>query len=94
MNPRKPIRKKSKAKAKQDRVYNILAKAFLIANPKCAVCGRPATEVHHIRPRSVRPDLVCDPDNFLAVCKVSHQFIHDHPALSYIRGHLKRSTDL
>lgn len=44
-----------------------IEKAHLKANPDCVVCGRPATEVHHVIPFHERPDLELDPDNLASV---------------------------
>lgn len=36
----------------------------------------PATEVHHIQPRHVRPDLAFAPDNLMPLCKACHEAEH------------------
>ncbi len=42
------------------------------ANSVCEICGKPATESHHIIPKSVNPFIALDPDNGLSVCKECH----------------------
>ena len=38
----------------------------------CA-CGAAATEVDHVIPRSVAPQLALEPDNCVAICRPCHQ---------------------
>jgi 5-methylcytosine-specific restriction protein A len=41
----------------------------------CVMCGSPATEVDHIIPRSVAPELAGELDNLRSVCKSCHRVI-------------------
>jgi 5-methylcytosine-specific restriction protein A len=47
---------------------------------RCACCGRRlragGMEVHHIRPVSERPDLLCRTDNLLLLCPECHRRLH------------------
>lgn len=43
-------------------------------------CQRYASEVHHVVPKSLAPELVLDERNFLAVCRLCHSTIEDDPA--------------
>lgn len=47
---------------------------------KCAVCGKQLSastlSVHHVIPRSERPDLCYDPGNCLCMCKQCHSEYH------------------
>lgn len=66
-----------------------LAAAYEIVNARdgniCRVTGRflsPTSvmaetrrEHHHLRPRSVAPDRVCDPKNIILVCAEAHEYI-------------------
>lgn len=54
---------------------NLRAK-WIRSYPSCAICGQPGEEVHHIIPRSVRPDLMYDLDNLQTVCKDCHVRVH------------------
>lgn len=83
---RKPIRKVSKSRARQNREYTKLKAAFLEANPLCQACSDfgtvPArsTEVHHVRGRSGK--LLCDTRYWLAIDPRCHCMIHQHPAIA------------
>lgn len=55
---------------KLDKVYPLLRK-----NKRCHFCGKPATEIHHIRGRSnllLRYDL----NNLLPLCRDCHSLVH------------------
>ena len=45
------------------KAMNEYRKAF----PKCAWCGRPKVEVHHIRPVKLFPELAAEPSNFISL---------------------------
>jgi hypothetical protein len=51
------------------------------ANPLCAVTGIKASfwgrnhDVHHRLPVHVRPDLACDPDNLITLCRDMHWMV-------------------
>ena len=55
-----------------DKWINIRKKALTRDNGKCIVCGRPATEVHHIHLRSNRKDLVYNLNNLVSLCSKHH----------------------
>ena len=42
---------------------------------KCVVCGKPATQVHHIHLRSKRRDLVFEINNLVSLCDKHHNHI-------------------
>lgn len=73
--PLNPISDKTRARNAE---YKIVRDKYIRAHPVCEgrldkfPCGRDATDVHHVAARSVRPDLVCDPSNFLALCRMCH----------------------
>jgi len=46
-------------------------------NHKCVVCGKPATQVHHIHLRSKRKDLIYEINNLVSLCNKHH----DHQSL-------------
>lgn len=97
---RKPVRRVSKVTAQRNRDYAKVKREFLKRNPFCQVCiesGRPmkfSDTAHHIKPRSVSPELVCEPGNLLSTCDSCHNMIHQNPEVAYARGWLKRSTDI
>lgn len=50
-----------------------LRKIVLDKQPICGKCQRnPATDVDHIEPRYLRPDLEWDEGNLMALCKPCH----------------------
>lgn len=45
----------------------------LAKHPACEVCGnRENVDVHHCQPYHLRPDLECDPDNLITLCRDHH----------------------
>lgn len=58
-----------KAKAKWEKIRTqVLARD----NHKCVVCGKPATQVHHIHLRSQRKDLLYEMNNLVSLCDKHH----------------------
>lgn len=62
--------------------WDAFARAFRQQHPLCENClneGRttPATEVHHIVKVSVRPDLVFEERNLMAVCRPCHEVVEN-----------------
>ena len=49
---------------------------YLTHFPYCAKCELLGTEVHHIQPRSKRPDLTYDLRNLMTLCSQCHREIH------------------
>lgn len=39
---------------------------------KCAICGKPGNQVHHIHLRSKRPDLLLNQNNLILLCDKHH----------------------
>ena len=58
-----------KAKARWEEVRN---KVLIRDNHKCVVCGKPATQVHHIHLRSKRKDLLYEMNNLVSLCDKHH----------------------
>lgn len=83
----KPIKKVSASRAKENAVYERLRKEYLEAYPVCEVveCHRKATQIHHMQGRD--NDLLCDVNNFLAVCDVCHQRITIDSAWAISQGY-------
>jgi hypothetical protein len=104
MKRQKPLRKISPRRrlvlAELNRVVKIWWDALVRnAAPYVPVCDwpgckRPAGKrPHHLIPRSVRPDLICEPLNFAGTCQKHHDYAHSHPAEAYKIGFMGRSTD-
>jgi len=58
-----------KAKKKWEKVRNQVLERD---NYKCVVCGKPATQVHHIHLRSKRKDLLYEMNNLISLCDRHH----------------------
>ena len=80
------IRKLSKKRAAQNRIYLKMAKEF-IKDKFCPVTGFPATEVHHIIGRIGA--LLTDERYFLAVSTDGHRWIHENVKEARIKGWIK-----
>lgn len=51
--------------------------AYIAEHPECEYCGDEATQVHHLLPFHLRPELECEPSNLLSVCEHCHlRFAH------------------
>jgi len=76
--PRKPIKRISDKRAAQNKEYLILRKAYLRANPFCAVYPKQqATQIHHKKGRIGK--LLTDIKYFLPVSDEGHQKIEMNP---------------
>lgn len=58
-----------KSKTKWEQVRNQILERD---NFKCIVCGKPATQVHHIHLRSKRKDLIYEKNNLVSLCDRCH----------------------
>ena len=68
-NRPKDLRPSSYARG-YDRVWRGVRGAFLRAHRECAMCGKPATDVHHIKPLSQGG--THDWDNLMPLCHSCH----------------------
>ena len=59
----------NKSKARWEKVRNQVLERD---NYKCVVCGKPATQVHHIHLRSKRKDLMYEINNLVSLCDKHH----------------------
>ena len=85
-----PLRRVSKKRAKESRIYSAKRRAFLEAHPICGcgvqrhlfgelfVCQRRAVDVHHTKGRTGGNYL--DEKTWLAVCRPHHIWIHNNPS--------------
>ncbi len=93
---RTTLRAVSKRRDALNKEYMAKRKAFLASNPLCMyqlaegvarhACNK-ATEIHHVCGRAGAHFL--DEGTWMAVCRKSHRFIHDHPKLARAKGYLK-----
>lgn len=79
------LKKVSKKMEKVNREYTKLRKQFLLENSHCALCGAPATDIHH---RRLRGKYMLDVTTFMAVCRFDHDRIHGNPAWAREQGYL------
>jgi hypothetical protein len=56
-------------------------------------CGRPASDVHHIAPRSTSPHLKYDIENLVSLCRECHGWVGDRPTLAAALGLHRFSWD-
>lgn len=66
--------KKQNEKSKS-KWLTVREEALIRDNHKCVVCGKPATQVHHIHLRSKRKDLVFEINNLVSLCDKHHNHI-------------------
>lgn len=71
------IRRVSIARAVQNSKYAMLKDIFLSRNKTCKKCGGLADDVHHSRGRSGK--LLCATQFWIAMCRLCHTWVHDHP---------------
>jgi hypothetical protein len=81
----KPIKKESDKRRKQNKEYLKIRAQFLKDNPKCAVTGKEATEVHHKKGRT--GNLLTDVRYFLPVSREAHQKIELNPDWAKEQGY-------
>jgi len=81
------LKKVSDKQAIRLREYSKVRKEHLLDNEYCAVCGGIATQIHHVQGKI--GDLLCDKNNFLAVCFPCHRRIEDAPAWAKEHGYSK-----
>lgn len=58
-----------KSKARWEEIRN---QVLMRDEYKCIVCGKPATQVHHIHLRSKRKDLMYEMNNLVSICSKCH----------------------
>jgi hypothetical protein len=82
-----PLRRVSKKRAREGRVYTKKRRAYLEANSTCQICeSDQATEIHH-RAGRIGAKLN-DETNFLALCRTCHRWVHERPSEARRLGYL------
>lgn len=57
-------------------LWSVMRECVLVRdNHKCVLCGAPAEEVHHIRPKHFNGSKY-DPKNLVALCGCCHDYVH------------------
>lgn len=87
--PRSPINKRSDKKKKIDAAYKVLRGRYMKDHPICQFreCNRKSEETHHIRGRG--KEYMLDTREWMAVCKIHHDWIHANDKESRELGYLK-----
>jgi hypothetical protein len=81
----RPMRRVSKTRQKENKLYTQVRKEYILAHPKCQVCEvHPSTDIHHRRGRW--KSRLTDATFFLAVCRACHDKIHHNPEWAYATG--------
>jgi 5-methylcytosine-specific restriction enzyme A len=70
--PRTPDRSAT-TKFSSTRRFRKLREIKLNDEPHCEACGRPATQVDHIKPVSEHPQLALSYENLQSICRPCHQ---------------------
>lgn len=85
------VKRFSKKRAKQNRLYLKLREKFLQDNPMCQVglpgCRHTSTTVHHVAGRQGLR--LIDVNNFLAACMPCHETIEHEPEMAKENGFSK-----
>ncbi len=63
----------------EDAEYNAVRDVYLRENPQCCWCLKPASQVHHIAGGIHRRKSLANPDTWLPVCDVCHEYIAAQP---------------
>jgi len=86
-----PLRRASKKRAADLKIYRAVAPSFLEDNPRCQCpgpdgrpCPNEATQIHHMKGR-LGP-LLTDVQWWMAVCQACHVYIEDHKKEARKRG--------
>lgn len=85
-----PLRRCSKKRMAENRIYAVQRVEFLENHPCCEVgrkdiCTGRATQVHHVKKRGKH---YTDASTFMAVCPSCHQWITDHQGQARVLGFL------
>lgn len=77
-------RKRTKNEKKKNRERLIRLEKLHQCSYRCELCGskltKESTELHHIKPQSLYPELRHDPDNLMALCHDCHVGLHKEAA--------------
>lgn len=84
--PKRTLKPMSHSQKQRLACYATQRRRYLKRHPMCAICSkRKATDVHH---RLGRGRYLLDERTWLALCRMDHQWIHDHPKLAFAKGWL------
>ncbi len=84
---RTPLRKVSKRRMEERKIYLKMRTEFLGENPVCQICEtRRAQDVHHVFGRHNGNMLKAE--TFMAVCRLCHDKVHREPKWAEANGYL------
>lgn len=90
---KKPIRKVSLKRAKENAIYAVERPKFLKERVFCQIkrpeCKGKATEVHHQYDGADRQKYFLDQSTWIAACSVCHKWVHNYPQAAKTLGFLK-----
>ena len=82
-----PMKRMSKRRQTESKIYSKKRAAFLAERPVCEICGvRASTDIHHVGGRA--GGLYLDETHWLALCRPDHDFLHRKPRLSREMGYI------
>lgn len=84
--PRKKIAPISDSMAMKLKEYRLVRDEFMRLSPKCQICGKESTDLHHKNGR-IGSNLT-DVNTFMALCRKCHREVHDNPKHSRKNGWL------
>ncbi len=82
----------AKRKAEKPARAGVVAQVLLRDGNRCRAAGiapgacQGPLDVHEVIPRSVRPGAHLDPDGAIAICRLHHSWVGDHPAEAHALG--------
>lgn len=63
-------------------------------HPACAVCGnKKKTEVHHIKPFHMAPELELEPSNLITLCELKKKGINCHLLIGHLGNYSRENKD-
>ena len=84
---RTSLRRISKKRSADLRVYTKTRKEYLLANPTCECCHvAPAEDIHHRAKRT--GDNFLKEETWMGVCRSCHEWIHNHATIARAQGYL------
>ena len=90
---KKPIKKTSKSRQADQRLYEIVRERYLNNNPICEVCGTThSDQIHHKKGKI--GSLLYNERYFLAVCFPCHRHIEDNPEFAKREGYSLNRLDV
>lgn len=68
--------------------------SHLKGHPTCAVCGnKKKTEVHHVRPFHIAPELELEPTNLITLCELKKKGINCHLLVGHLGNYSRENAE-